>query len=403
MSAELAAVAALAIWIYLLVGRGGFWRGAERDDTLLAGADAPPPRAWPDVTAIIPARDEAESIAESIGSLLAQDYPGRVRIVLVDDQSGDGTADVARQAAAAASAADRLTVLSGREPPAGWTGKLWAMDQGFRHVAESDAPPDLVLFTDADIAYRAPDALRILVEGAVRRGTVLTSLMVKLRCESSAERLLVPAFVFFFAMLYPFAWANDPRRRLAAAAGGSMLVKREALVRAGGLAAIKDALIDDCALAALLKREGPIWLGLTGRVESLRPYPAIADIGRMVSRTAYAELRYSPLRLAGTLVGMALTYLAPPLLTLFADGFAQLLGLAAWLMMAFAFQPMLRFYRRSPLWGLALPVIAGFYTAFTVQSAIQHWRGRGGAWKGRFQASAASADAPTAAARTPGA
>ncbi len=231
---------------------------------------------------------------------------------------------------------------------------------------------------------------------------MLTSLMVKLRCESFAERLLVPAFVFFFAMLYPFAFVNDPKRKLAAAAGGCMLVRRQALTDAGGLKEIRGALIDDCALAALLKQEGPIWLGLTRRVASLRPYPKIADIRRMVARSAYAELRYSPLRLAGALVGMVLTYLVPPLLTLFADGAPRVLGLVVWLAMALAFVPTLRLYGRSPLWGLALPAIAAFYTAFTLDSAIQHWRGRGGAWKGRFQAPAAAAERPISAGRTAG-
>ncbi len=354
MSAELVAVAALAIWLYLLVGRGFFWRGSERDDTL--AADGGPRRgAWPSVTAIVPARDEADVIRSSIGSLLAQTYPGRFTVVLVDDQSTDGTADAARKAAGEARGSGRLTVLAGSEPPGGWTGKLWALDCGFRYVEEMSEPPDYVLFTDADIAYRAPDAVRRLVEGADARGTVLTSLMVKLRCESFAERLLIPAFIFFFAMLYPFAWANDPRRKLAAAAGGCMLVRRTALTDAGGLQAIKGALIDDCALAALLKRQGPIWLGLTERVASLRPYPTVDAIRRMVSRSAYAELRYSPLRLFGTLVGMALTYLAPPLLALFGDGVPRLLGLIAWAAMALAFLPTLRLYGRSPLWGLALP------------------------------------------------
>ena len=384
------AVAAVAIWAYLLFGRGFFWWGAERDDTLAARTSSRP-EVWPSLTAIVPARDEADVIAESIGSLLSQDYPGRFSTVLVDDQSTDGTADVARRAARGVSAGNSLTVLTGSEPPAGWTGKLWALDRGVRYVEQAAEPSDYVLFTDADIAYRAPDALRRLVEGAMARGTVLTSLMVRLRCESFAERLLVPAFVFFFAMLYPFAWVNDPRRKVAAAAGGCMLVRRETLAEAGGIQKIRAAIIDDCALAALLKERGPIWLGLTERVESLRPYPHIRDIGHMVSRTAYAELRYSPLRLAGTLLGMAVTYLAPPLLALFADGPAQILGFAAWVVMAIAFLPILQLYGRWPFWGIALPVIAAFYTAFTFQSAVQHWRGRGGAWKGRFQAPATSA------------
>lgn len=385
----LAAIPA-AIWIFLLLGRGFFWLARERDDTLLSGGRQNDASALPAVVAIVPARDEADVIARSIGSLLRQDYPGRFSVVLVDDLSTDRTAELARAAAHAAGATDRLVVLRGSDPPAGWTGKLWAMDRGFLHVQSQSEPPAFVLFTDADIAYAAPDAVERLVRGALARQLVLASLMVKLRCESLAERLLIPAFVFFFAKLYPFAWANDPRRRIAAAAGGCMLVRREALEAAGGLGRIRNALIDDCALGALLKEQGPIWLGLTSRVLSLRPYPAFSDIRRMVARSAYAELRYSPLRLAGAVAGMLATYLAPPLLTVFADGPARLLGIAAWALMAISFLPMLRFYGRSLLWAPVLPVIAAIYTAFTIDSALQHWRGKGGAWKGRFQAPAST-------------
>jgi hopene-associated glycosyltransferase HpnB len=259
-------------------------------------------------------------------------------------------------------------------------------------AAAPPPPPDYVLFTDADISYDAPDALARLVRGAEARGLALTSLMVKLRCESFAERLLVPAFVFFFDMLYPFAWVGDRKKATAAAAGGCMLVRRAALSRAGGVEAIKGALIDDCTLGAVMKRQGPIWLGLTERVVSLRPYPSFHDIRRMVVRSAFAELRFSPLRLLGTLAGMLVTYVAPPLLAIFGSGPAQILGAAAWLLMAISFQPTLWLYRCSPLWGVALPAIAAIYTGFTVESAIQHWRGRGGAWKGRFQAASASAE-----------
>jgi hopene-associated glycosyltransferase HpnB len=390
VSAELVVVAALAVWLYLLLGRGFFWRGAERDDKLIA-ADKSGAAAldWPPVTAIVPARNEAQFIARSVGSLLRQTYRGRFAIVLVDDQSSDGTAEIAMAAAREASAPELLTVVRGSDPPAGWTGKLWAMNQGFQRANSEPAPPDYLLFTDADIAYGVPDVVERLVRGARARGSMLTSLMVKLRCCSLAERMLVPAFIFFFAKLYPFAWVNDPRRRTAAAAGGCMLVKRDALTAAGGLQAIRGALIDDCALAALLKRQGPIWLGLTERVASLRPYPGLADFRRMVVRSAYTELRHSPLRLAGTLAGMTITYLAPPLLALFATGPAAALGAATWALMALVYVPTLRFYDRSPLWAVALPLVAAIYTTFTLESAVQHWRGRGGAWKGRFQAASA--------------
>ena len=370
----------LAIWLYLLAGRGAFWLARERDDAVPAGEGG-----WPPIAAIIPARDEALSVGETVASLLRQDYPGDFTMILVDDQSRDATAQVAKDAAAAIGAADRLTVLAGRALPAGWTGKLWAQHQGVELAEIAAHPPSYLLFTDADIVYAA-DALARLVTRAQSGGYVLSSLMAKLRCQSLAERMCVPAFIFFFQMLYPFAWANDPRRSTAAAAGGCMLVRRDALRAAGGVAAIRGALIDDCALAKALKAHGPIWIGLTERVRSIRAYPALADIRRMVSRTAYAQLRYSPILLAGTVLGLTFTYLGPVALAVFAGGPARALGLAAWLMMAVAFQPTLRFYGVSMLWGPALPAIAAIYMAFTVDSAYQHARGRGGMWKGRAQA-----------------
>jgi len=380
---NLAASMVLLIWLYLLAGRGGFWRAAERDEPASAG-EGP----WPAVAAIIPARDEAECVGETITSLLRQDYPGEFSVILVDDQSRDGTAQVARDAAAALGAAHRLTVLPGRQLPAGWTGKLWAQHQGVELAGSVPRLPAYLLFTDADIVYGA-DVLRSLVARAQVRSYVLTSLMVKLRCKSLAERMFIPAFIFFFQMLYPFAWANDPRRATAAAAGGCMLVRRETLREAGGMETIRGALIDDCALAKRLKARGPIWIGLTDAVSSVRAYPAISDIRRMVSRTAYAQLNYSPLLLGGTILALALTYLVPVGLAVSARGLPQVLGIMAWLLMAFAFQPTLRFYCVSRFWGLALPIIAAIYMAFTIDSAYQHVRGRGGMWKGRAQANVA--------------
>lgn len=380
----------LAIWLYLIAARGGFWRAAERDD-----ANAPPaPAQWPTVTAIVPARDEAETVGETIASLLRQDYPGLFNIILVDDQSRDGTARLAREAAAAvgqtfAKACERLNVISGRPLPAGWTGKLWAQSQGVEAAGNAIQPPDYLLLTDADIVF-APGLLTALVARSASEGLVLNSLMVKLRCKSFAERLFVPAFVFFFQMLYPFAWVNDRRCATAAAAGGCMLVRREALQAAGGITAIRGALIDDCALAKLLKAHGPIALALTEHAHSVRAYPSISDIRRMVARTAYAQLNFSPLLLIGTVLGLALTYLAPVGLALFAEGYAQFAGIFVWALMASAFRPILRFYGlsgwRGWLWAAALPVIAALYMAFTLDSAYQHARGRGGMWKGRAQA-----------------
>ena len=364
---------AFGAWVVLLFGRGLFWLARERDDR-----DAPPPPAiWPSVVAVVPARNEADVIARSVGSLLTQDYPGDFRIIVVDDNSADSTGEIAQLC----DTTGRLTVLVGAPLADGWTGKLWAQSQGIQAAAATD----YFLLTDADIAH-ASDNVRALVARAKAGGLVLASLMAKLTVESWAERLLIPAFVYFFDMLYPFAWVNNPRRKTAAAAGGCMLVKREALERAGGVAAIRSALIDDCALGALMKRQGPIWLGLTERACSLRPYAGLGEIGRMVSRSAYAQLNYSPWLLVGTIFAMLVIYVAPPLLVVFGAGPARLVGLATWLMMAVSFHQMLRLYRCSPLWGLALPVIGALYTAFTLQSALDVWAGRGGMWKGRAQA-----------------
>jgi hopene-associated glycosyltransferase HpnB len=366
----------LAVWLYLLAFHNGFWLLRERDTQPVNA-----PSAWPSVVAVVPARNEADVIERSIASLIDQDYPGDFRIVLVDDESDDGTGDLAR-----ALGSDRLTVLDGAPRPPGWTGKLWAMQQGSDHAAASK--PEFLWFTDADIAH-SPDNLRALVARALdgdKGGKVLVSLMVRLSCKTPAEHFLIPAFVFFFDMLFPFGAVNDPANRTAAAAGGCMLVRRDNLQQAGGIEAIRHNIIDDCALARAMKTQGPIWLGLTNRAVSLRPYEHISDIRRMVARSAYAQLGYSPLVLAATLLGLGLVYLAPVMTALFAWGVSQLAGWLAWIVMAAMYQPMLRFYRLSPLWGLALPLIGLFYAAFTLESAILHWRGRGGMWKGRAQA-----------------
>ncbi|MDR3508670.1 MAG: glycosyltransferase [Caulobacteraceae bacterium] len=380
--AVIIAALALIIWAYLLLAHGGFWLMRERDDLDEPKAE---PTVWPKVTAVVPARNEADVIARSIGGLVAQDYPGDFRVILVDDNSDDGTGDVARQAAAELGVGERLKVLTGSPLPAGWTGKLWAVRQGVAQ-ASLDAP-DYLLLTDADIAH-SPDNLRKLVSRAEAEGRVMVSLMARLTNETWAERFLIPAFVFFFDMLYPFGWVNNPRHRMAAAAGGCMLLRRDALAAAGGIDSIRAEIIDDCAMGRRMKSQGSIWLGLTDRAVSLRPYRSIGEIGKMVSRSAYAQLGYSPWLLAGTILGMVLVYLSGPLLALFGHGLARWLGLAVWIAMAVSFQPMLAFYRRSPLWGLALPVIGALYTAFTFDSAVQVWLGRGGMWKGRAQAAA---------------
>src|SRR6185295_8168858 len=338
---------------------------------------------WPSIVAVVPARNEADLLPHSLASLLAQDYRGAFGIVVVDDQSDDGTADAARRLAEGSRR--KVIVVPGRPLPQGWTGKVWALEQGIAHASTRARPPRFLLLTDADISH-APDSLTRLIERAHANALVMTSLMAKLNCESLAERTLIPAFIFFFQMLYPFAWVNARSTTTAAAAGGCMLVDRQALERAGGIAAIRGALIDDCALAQLMKAQGPIWLGLTDRVIGLRAYSRFGDIRRMVARSAYAQLRYSPLLLTGTVAGMTVTYLAAPLITMVGDFPANVLAGVTWALMAGVFQPTLRQYRLSPLWGGALPLVAAVYVGFTLDSAYQHYRGRGGFWKGRVQA-----------------
>jgi hopene-associated glycosyltransferase HpnB len=370
LAVALAAVS-LAVWIWLIAFRGFFWR-AQVELPLAA------PAAFPPVTAVIPARDEAPVIGRAVASLLRQDYPGALSVIVVDDHSRDGTVEAARAAAREAGAEARLRIVEARPLPAGWTGKLWAQEEG-----RAEVPPGTVyvLLTDADIEHH-PANVAELVARAEAGGLDMVSLMVRLSTATWPERALVPAFVFFFAMLYPFAWASDPQRGTAAAAGGCMLVRRTALERIGGLARIKGALIDDCALAREVKRRGPIWLGLSQRTRSLRLYPAAGDIWRMIARTAYTQLAYSPALLAATVLGMGVTYLAPPLLV-FAGGTATWLALGAWLLMSLALLPMLRLYGRSPLWAPLLPAIALFYLGATLDSARRHYQGIGGEWKGR--------------------
>ena len=365
-------LAALLAWAVLLFGRGMFWRARDDDGDAAA---LPEPARWPAVAILVPARDEVATIGATVASLLGQDYPGPLTLTVVDDRSADGTGAAAREAAAGD---PRFRLVTGGPRPAGWTGKLWALQQG---LAGLPGAPDFLLFTDADIRH-APASLRLLVARALAGRRVLVSLMARLRCESAAECWLVPAFIFFFQMLYPFRWARDPAARTAAAAGGCVLLECRAFDAAGGLAPIRGEIIDDCALARLMKREGPIWIGLTRRVESLRAYDGAGAIRRMVARTAFAQLRYDPLRLVGMLAALALVFWVPPLLALFGEGTARGLGLAGWAAMVIAFAPTLHLYELTALRGLALPGIAAAYMLFTLDSAWAEWRGRGGMWKG---------------------
>ncbi|MCD4522816.1 glycosyltransferase [Burkholderia pseudomallei] len=343
---------------------------------------------WPAVATVVPARNEADVIGEAVRSLVEQAYEGAFHLIVVDDHSTDGTAEAARAAAAAVGCADRLTVLAAQPLPAGWSGKVWAQSQGIAAVRSLGLPADYLLLTDADIGH-PPDAVAQLVTRAQAEQRDLVSLMVRLRCDSFWEKALIPAFVFFFAKLYPFSWINDPRNRTAGAAGGCMLVRRDALEEAGGIESIRGALIDDCSLAAQIKHRGagrhPIRLDLADRSVSLRPYDSWRDIWNMIARTAFTQLRYSPVLLLGTLVGMTILYLVPPVAAL-AYGARAWPAWLAWASMCTAYAPMLSYYRRSPWWAPALPLVALFYVGATFASAVRYWRGKGGQWKARVQA-----------------
>ncbi|MFB6550495.1 glycosyltransferase [Streptomyces sp. NPDC056405] len=367
----------LAAWLWLLLARGSFWR----TDVRLPALEEP--GAWPSVCVVVPARDEAAVLPASLPSLLAQDYPGRAEVFLIDDGSTDGTGELACELARRHEGLP-LTVASPGEPPAGWTGKLWAVRHGVDLARARE--PEYLLLTDADIAH-APDSLRRLVAAARTGGFDVVSQMARLRVESVWERLVVPAFVYFFAQLYPFRWIGG-KGGTAAAAGGCVLLRAETAERARIPDAIRHAVIDDVALARAVKGGGGrVWLGLADRVDSVRPYPRLHDLWRMVSRSAYAQLRHNPLVLAGTVAGLALVYLVPPasLVVGAATGSsaAAVLGAAAWLVMTGTYVPMLRYYRQ-PLWlAPLLPFTAFLYLLMTVDSAVQHYRGRGAAWKGR--------------------
>lgn len=390
------ATLALIIWSVLLFARGRFWRVAPDMLPALPPTEDGANNGNEAILAIVPARDETGVLPVTLPSLLSQETGRPFHVLLVDDHSTDGTAALARRLAAECGHAERLTVVTAEPLAPGWTGKLWAMRCGLAHAEAMDHPATRVLFTDADIAY-APGALARLAAEAERRRAVLASLMVKLNASSTAERWLIPPFVYFFRMLYPFAWVADPARRTAAAAGGSMLVDRRALAAAGGLGKIRDALIDDVALGRLLKPHGPLWLGLTDDVTSVRSYPRVADIEAMVVRSAYAELRYSPFRLMVALLGLALVFLVPPTAAHAGDDFGRLAGLLGLAAMVVSFAPMARFYGLGIWRGIALPVVAALYGLFTLKSALAHRHGRGGLWKGRVQA-AASSSAPSSSA-----
>ena len=361
----------LLVWLYLLLGHGQFWRS----DPVLAPAC---PVTAPSVTAVVPARNEAKVIARSLQSLLAQDYCGRLSIIVVDDSSSDCTGPIARSLEPHIDGAHRLTVLDGSPCPAGWSGKIWAVAQG---LAQADAT-ELILLTDADIVHD-PRHVATLIAKAQRDDLDLVSELVALACDTPAERVLVPAFVFFFQLLYPFARVNDPLRAEAAAAGGTMLIRRRALERIGGVAAVRGALIDDVALAAAIKRGGRIWLSHSTLARSVRTYPRAADVWRMITRTAYVQLRFSPVVLVAVVLAMVLTFLVPPVATVLGHGPTPWLGWLSWGAMAVTYRPTLRRLDRSVLWAPVLPAAAAFFVAATLGSAAHHHFGRGAEWKGR--------------------
>jgi len=391
----IACAVSAAAWIYLVAAHGGFWRTGQRlplrrPTTTTAGHDQ-----WPAVVAVVPARNEADSLPATLPALLAQDYPGEFRVFVVDDGSDDGTAGVAAELGekAARDGGAPLTVVPGRPRPDGWAGKVWAMAQGL--AGATAARPAYVLFTDADIVW-APTALRDLVRAAEDDDRALVSQMALLRAETAWERVIVPAFVYFFAQLYPFKKVNNPKSRTSAAAGGCMLIRTEALQLVGGLEPMRGALIDDVALGTLLKSGGNrIWLGLTTDIRSDRPYPSLASLWHMIARSAYVQLRYNPALLAGTLIGLLLLYAAPPaglIAALIAVGVGStgaavavtgIVGLLGWALMTASYLPMLRFYRLSPLRAPALPLIALLYAAMTADSARRHYSGRAVSWRGR--------------------
>ena len=370
----------LVIWLFLLLFWGGFWLSNQR----LEDSEHPLVK-YPTVWAVVPARNEAEVIPACLPSLLNQNYQGELNIVLVDDNSSDRTGEIAKETAKKLNKSKQLTVISGQTLKSGWKGKLWAMQQGIDRVRQFN--PDYLLFTDADIKHD-PDNLSHLVYKAETENLDLVSLMVLLRCQSFWEKTLIPAFVFFFQKLYPFPWVNNPQRPMAAAAGGCILISNRALSDIGGIASIKDTLIDDCSLAKAVKSQGKnIWLGLSQTTTSLRAYDNLKVIWDTIARTAFDQLGYSFLLLLGTVIGMSIVYLSAPIALIFGILTTnwQIVAVACMtlLLMAGAYLPTLRLYKRSPVWGLSLGAIAFLYTLMTIDSAIKYYQGQGGSWKGR--------------------
>jgi len=372
---------ALAVWLYLLFGHGRFWLADQHLEDPAAEPDS-----WPGVAVLVPARNEAACLSETLPTLLEQDYPGQYRVFLVDDDSDDDTRALAEALARTHPRGHRLEVLGAPQRPPGWVGKLWALESGQRALDATGLRADWALLTDADVVH-GPRTVRRLVAHGVAEHRDLVSLMVKLRCDRWSERFLIPAFVYFFQQLFPFPRVNRPHCRTAAAAGGCILVRRDALFRVGAFATLRGEIIDDCALARLVKRHGSLWLGLTDVARSVRGYGGWRGVWAMVARTAYTQLRYSPLVLGLVTTAMLWLYALPPIAALggywHANPLATGAGAMAWLLAALSWVPTLARYGRHPLWGLALPVAGVVYTAMTLDSARRHFHRRGAVWKGR--------------------
>jgi hopene-associated glycosyltransferase HpnB len=394
--ANVLGIITLGIWLHLFFGRGWFWRVGKLD------ADREPletPGEWPQVMAVVPARNEEETIGRAVAGLVKQNYPGAFFVVVVDDHSEDATAGIAQQVADESGVGERVRIVSASALAEGWTGKLWALNEGVFNggvtmsgasgtevSAATPEVPTYYWFTDADVEH-APDTLRRLVVRAERDKLELASLMVLLQAKTLPERALIPAFLYFFLMLYPPQWIADEELGTAGAAGGCILLRREALARIGGLQAIRGEVIDDCALAKAVKLSGgKVWMGLTRKSTSLRAYGTFGEIRDLIARTAFTQLRYSALLLTGTLAAMFLTYFAPVILLFAHDSTSRTLGFVAWLFMTLSFLPTVRFYRLSIVWTPLLPLTAVFYTYATWVSAMRYWMGKGGHWKGRTQA-----------------
>ena len=384
-------VSAFLAWGWLTLFRGRFWATDQRLDVPKAREGG----SWPGVVAVVPARNESEVIGKTIPTVLGQRYPGTLSVYLVDDRSSDGTADIAKAAAREADKGFSFKVVTGKERPDGWAGKVWALQQGVEAAKTVDH--EYFWFTDADIAH-SPDVLVSLVARAEEEGLDMVSVMAKLHVSTFWDRLLIPAFVFFFGKLYPFRWVNDHEKSTAAAAGGCVLVRKERLVEGGGLESMRDAIIDDCALARLVRGpegRGRLWLGMSQEVQSIRPYDGLRGIWDMVARTAYVQLRRSPVLLAGTILGMAWLYLGPPAAMGAGIGLAAVgvwdtptwvllvSGAGGWGLMSAIYTPMLKWYRLNRWWGPLLPIAGLLYTLMTVDSGRRSWMRRGGGWKGR--------------------